>query len=266
MESAQHLVQSVHQTVGYPVAFLLVPFLLLTFAGKPGHRTAGWTYLVVMTFLYATGTFMTLTRHDWLTWEFARNVSFNFFGYSFLIYGLRAAYLLHRRQIPAPAALDYGLAALLTFSVIALASVAVWKNTPMRVYTLLGVVLVVLDWRDLKARFQPRSRLFNRHVRFVLGSYFYVLTVVSIVHLNDELPRNVKWLWPTSIGVLVIYVITSNRRFLLSHRRLITKSALAVTGVVAVALGVYAVTEFLSGDLDVRMDRFVRLFAVPPMG
>ncbi|MFZ0486331.1 MAG: hypothetical protein WAL83_04985, partial [Arenicellales bacterium] len=137
MESAQHLVQSVHQTVGYPVAFLLVPFLLLTFAGKPGHRTAGWIYLVVMTFLYATGTFMTLTRHDWLTWEFARNVSFNFFGYSFLIYGLRAAYLLHRRQIPAPAALDYGLAALLTFSVIALASVAVWKNTPMRVYTLL---------------------------------------------------------------------------------------------------------------------------------
>lgn len=42
-----------------------------------------------MTFLYVTGTFMTLTGHDWATWEFARNVTFNFFGYSFLIYGCR---------------------------------------------------------------------------------------------------------------------------------------------------------------------------------
>lgn len=267
MESAQHLVQSVHQTVGYPVAFLLVPFLLLTFAGKPGHRTAGWTYLVLMTFLYMTGTFLTLTRHEWLTWGFARNLTFNFFGYSLLLYGLRAAFLLHRRdRVIAPAAIDYGLSVMLTLSVVALACVAVWKNTPMRVYTLIGIVLIVLDWRDLRARFSPRSLLFNRHVRFVLGSYFYVLTVVSIVHLNDELPRNVKWLWPASIGLVVIYLITSNRRFLLAHRRLITRSALAATGVVALVLGAYAITEFLSGSLSGDMDRFVRAIGSRSLG
>ena len=261
MERTQHLVQLVHQTVGYPVAFLLVPFLLLSFAGKPGHRTAGWAYLVLMTFLYGTGTFMTLTRHEWQTWAFARNVTFNFFGYSLLLYGLRAAYLLHRRDASAPRRLDHGLAVLLTASVVALASVAVWKDTPMRVFTLLGIALVVLEWRDIKARFQPRSRLFNRHARFVLGSYFYVLTVVSVVHLNGTLPRNLKWLWPTSVAVVVIYLITSNRRFLVTHRRVITKSALAVTGIIAVCFGAYAVSEFLFGPLDLDMTDLARMAA-----
>jgi len=255
VEIAQHLVETVHQSVGYPVAFLLVPFLLATFGGKPGHRTAGWAYLVLMTFLYVTGTFMTLTRHDWLTWEFARNITFNFFGYSLLFYGLRAAWLLHRRESTAPAAVDYGLAILLTFSVIALASVATWKNTPMRVYTLLGMVLVFLEWSDIKAGFRPYGVLFNRHVRFVLASYFYVLTVVSLVHLDDELPRNVKWLWPSAIGVTVIYLVTASRPYLVARRRIITRSALAATGVIAIGFGAYAITEFIFGAVDADMPR-----------
>lgn len=250
MDRAQHLVESVHQAVGYPVAFLLVPVLLATFAGKPGHRGAGWTYLVLMTFLYLSGTFLTLTRHDWWTWEFFRNVTFNFFGYSLLIYGCRAAYLLHRREAPAPTRFDYGLAVLLTVSVAALASVAIWKNTPMRVFSLIGVVLVVLEWRDLGAGFTPRSVLFNRHVRFVLGSFFFVLTVVSLVHLNEELPRNIKWLWPSVIGLVVIYLMTSRRAGLLRRRRSITRSALAATGVIAVGFGAYAISEFLLGPID----------------
>lgn len=253
MERAQQLVESVHQSVGYPVAFLLVPVLFATFAGKPGHRAAGWTYLVLMIFLYLTGSFLTLTRHDWASWEFARNLSFNFFGFSLLLYGLRAAYLLHRRGAPAPVGIDYGLAALLTVTVVALASVAIWKNTPMRVYTLLGIVLVILEWRDLKAAFRPRAILYNRHVRFVLGSCFYVLTVASLVHLNEELPRNVKWLWPSVIGFTVIYLMTSGRRPLVVNRRRITRAALAVTGVVVVSFGAYAVSEFLLGPIDMNM-------------
>ena len=51
MERVQPLVESVHQTVGYPVAFLLVPLILATFAGKPGPRCAGWTYLALLTFV-----------------------------------------------------------------------------------------------------------------------------------------------------------------------------------------------------------------------
>lgn len=253
MDRIQNLVESVHQAIGYPVAFVLVPVLLATFAGKPGHRIAGWSYLVFMTFLYATGSFLTLTRHDWGTWEFARNVTFNFFGYSLLLYGVRAAYLFHRRDASAPGRIDYGLAVLLTATVIALASVAIWKNTPMRVYTLLGIALVVLEWRDLNLHFQPRTVLYDRHVRFVLGSFFYVLTVASLVHLDDELPRNVKWLWPSVIGVAVIYVMTSRRHYILTRRRWITRSALAVAGVVAVSFGVYAVIEFLFGPVNMNM-------------
>lgn len=253
MEKAQHLIESVHQAVGYPVAFLLVPILLATFAGRPGHRTAGWVYLALMTFLYLTGSFLTLTRHEWGTWEFARNVTFNFFGFSLLLYGVRAAYLFHRRDTPAPGGVDKALAALLTLTVVALAAVAIWKNTPMRVFTLLGIVLVALEWRDIRAGFQPRSMLYDRHVRFVLGSFFYVLTVASLVHLGDELPRNIRWLWPAAIGVVVVYLMTARWRFLVVRRRRITRSALAATGVVAVVFGAYAVTEFLSGPVGMDL-------------
>ena len=114
MEDLQHTVETIHQTVGYPVVFLLVPAALITFGGKRGHRLFGQIYIACMVFLYCTGTFMTLTRHDWATWEFYRNVVFNFFGFSLLIYGYRAMYLARNFQHPSPQRLDYMLAWLLT--------------------------------------------------------------------------------------------------------------------------------------------------------
>lgn len=250
MSDLQHAVETIHQFVGYPVVFLLVPAALITFGGKQGHRQFGQLYIAAMVFLYSTGTFMTLTRHDWLTWEFYRNVTFNFFGFSLLIYGYRAMYLLRNFQPPSPQRLDYVLAWALTLSTAALFVVAIFKNTPMRVYTLVGIFLVVTEWRELASGYRPKAVLYRRHIRFILASYFYVLTVVSILHLNDELPRNLKWLWPTVLGVIMVYCMTAiNNQWIRRHRPIISRASVYALLAIVICFGIYVVIE-LSGHTN----------------
>lgn len=244
MQDLQHTIETVHQFVGYPVIFLLVPAALITFGGKQGHRAFGLLYIATMVFLYCTGTFMTLTRHDWGTWEFYRNVTFNFFGFSLLIYGYRAMYLARNFKQPTPQNLDYMLAWLLTLSTVALFMVAVFKNTPMRVYTLIGVILVIMEWRELAAGYTPKAVLYRRHIRFILASYFYALTVVSILHLNDELPRNWKWLWPTALGIVMVYGMTTVKNsWIRQHKPAVMRASVYTLLGVIICFGIYVVIE-----------------------
>jgi hypothetical protein len=254
VSDTQYLILTIHRWVGYPMAFLLVPIALATFGGKVGHRLTGKAYLFCMLFMYATGTYLTLTRHEWMSWDFARNLTFNFLGFSLLFYGWRAMVLFRQPGDPVPQKLDYGLAALLTVSVAALASVAIWKDFPMRVFGVIGIVMVALEWREIRARFQPRDILLRRHVRFILASYFYVLTVVSLVHLNDELARSVKWLWPSAVGAAVIYLTTSERTAAaLTPRAPVLRGPVLVTLVLSLLLGSYSLFKVWTGK--VRVDR-----------
>lgn len=236
----------VHRFVGYPTAFIVAPLGLLAFTESRIHRRWGKLYLYGMIFLYLTGTYVTLTTHDWNTWSFARNVAFNFFGFSMVLYAWRAIRLFTRPgEIPVER-LDRGLAWLLTVSVMGLLAVAIWKDTPMRVFTLLGIVLVVLEWRDLKPGVLSKPLLYRRHQRYILASYFYVLTVVSIVHLNDELPRKIKWLWPAAIGATVIYFLTRRRNAAIPQGTL-TRYLVRAVVVLVVLYGGYVAYDLVEG-------------------
>ena len=61
-----------------------------------------------MTALYLSGTYLTLARHEWLTWAFARNVTFNLLGFSMLVYAYRAIWLFRQVEAPVPSLLDRG--------------------------------------------------------------------------------------------------------------------------------------------------------------
>lgn len=225
----------VHMIVGYPTVFLVGPLALSAFASPKPHRRWGLRFLVLMSFLYLSGSALTFARGDWDSWAFARNVLFNFFGFSMLLYGWRSIHLYRQAGQPKPSGLDWVLAGLLTTTVLAMAAVAWVRDTPMRVLTAAGLVLVALDYRDLSAGFAPRYRLYARHVRFVLASYFYVLTVVSIVHLKDELGRDVRWLWPGVLGTAAIAVasVAASRpgaSWRLPVLRGVVRAVLVVTG------------------------------------
>jgi hypothetical protein len=68
-------------------------------------------------------------------------------------------------------------------------------------------------------------------VRYILGSYFYVLTVVSIVHLRDELTNDARWLWPSVLGVAAIALVSEGGR----ATRFVMRAVLALS----VAFGAY---------------------------
>ena len=243
----QTQIETVHQIIAYPMAFLLVPLALMTAESSKGHRYFGFLFVTIMTFLYVTGMYMSLTRHEWWTWEFYRNISFNFFGFSLLLYGYRAMHLYRHPKLRRPTRLDYALAVTLSITVFTVFCVAIFKNTPMRVYSILGIILLVYEWKELRQGFLPRSILYKRHFRYLLSSYFYVLTVASLVHLNDELPRNIKWLWPTAIGIVVIWLLSTDRPWVAQRRKVVLTIAIKTVLIVALTFGGYAMFELISG-------------------
>ncbi len=247
VEQTANTVEWFHRLVGYPTAFLVAPVALLSFTAAGRHRRWGHAYFYLMIYLYLTGLFMTLARHPWGSWEFARNLLFNFYGFSLVLYGYRAIALLYGRNDPAPSALDRALAGALFVATAGLILLN-WKHdTPMRGFAILGAVFSVLEVRDLRCSFRPREVLFARHLRFMLGSYFYVLTVLSIVHLQ-RLPRNVKWLWPAALAVPVVLVATSDLRFLTEKRSRNLAYAVGATLCTAATLGLYILAGAVRGD------------------
>jgi hypothetical protein len=248
VERAAHTVEWFHRLVGYPTGFLVAPLALLSFAVAGRHRRWGQAYIYLMIYLYVTGLFMTLARHSWGSWEFARNVFFNFYGFSLVLYGYRAIALFRGRAEPVPSTLDRFLAGVLLSTTAALILLNWRHDTPMRGFAIVGVVFSTLEVRDLRRSFWPRDMLLTRHLRFMLGSYFYVLTVLSIVHLQ-RLPRNLKWLWPTAVAVPIVILATSEgRRFLAEGRSRNLAYAVGATLFTAATLGLYILAGAVRGD------------------
>jgi hypothetical protein len=228
-------VELVHRIVGYPLAFIVGPWALASFAGAPGHRWSGKAYAIAMTFLYLTGTSLTLTRHPWGTWEFGRNVAFNLFGYSLLLHGFRAMWLLNNKDAKRPVALDYVLLAAMLGLAAMLAILAVQRsNSPMHVFAALALVLAALEIRDWRTGLTAKA-LYARHVRYMLGSYFYVLTVVSIVHLRDELTNDARWMWPSVLGAATLWLVGESKRT--------TRWTMRLLLAISVAFGAYVAWE-----------------------
>jgi hypothetical protein len=232
----------VHQLVGYPLVFLIAPLALATFAGRPPHRQVGVAYLVGMTFLYATGSALTLSQYDYASWEFGRNVVFNLTGYLLALQGARAIWLWRTVDAPRPTRLDYGLRALFIASTVVMFALAVQKNTALRVFAILAIALLVLDRADFRAGLS-RAVLYARHVRCILGSYFYILTVVSLVHLRDEVGANVRWLWPTAAGIVVIWIAHGAAMPGNPWRTRLQRWAVAATLALTMSFGAYVAYE-----------------------
>jgi hypothetical protein len=243
-EELDATVELIHRVVGYPLAFAVAPFAIATFAAAPGHRRSGRWYAWLMTYLYVTGTILTLTRHEWGTWEFGRNVVFNLTGYSLMLYGIRAVWLLAHPEAPRRNWMDHALLVLLAVNAVTMTLLAIVRNTPLRIFSVIVIGLLVLEIRDWRAGY-PGAVLYRRHLRYILASYFYVLTVVSLVHLRDEMSSDLRWLWPSAIGLLVIWAASSRQAEWLGgiRRARATRNAVRGTLLVGVLFGLYVTWE-----------------------
>jgi len=139
------------------------------------------------------------------------------------------------------------LAGLLVSCTIGFGVLSFVPGLMMRAFAALAAVLTVMELRELWSGFAPRELLYRRHIRYILASYFYVLTVASIVHLGDELPRNMKWLWPAAVGTLVVCAATASSVSWRRFRPQATRWGVSATIAIALFLGAYAGWELLSG-------------------
>ena len=233
-----HALEIVHRIVGYPLAFVIGPIALASFDGAKGHRWTGRAYAVIMSFLYVTGTTLAVSRHPWDTWVFGRNIAFNLLGYSLLFLGWRAMWLSRRAAPRRRTALDTGLfawlAVLVAFTCVMAATRA---SAPIRVFAAIGITLLVLEARDWRNTELDRATLRLRHIRYMIGSYMYVLTVVSLVHLRDEMSSDLRWLWPSAMGVLAVVAMSLST----TSRRWVMRTMLAVS----LGFGAYVTWEVI---------------------
>jgi hypothetical protein len=185
-----------HRIVGYLTAFAVAPMALSAFANPARHRRWGKTFLYLMVPLYVSGLYFTFHRHPIGSFDWARNLAFNFFGFFFLFLGWRAIWR-YRLGALQPVALDHGMRAVLLAVSAALVVLGAIHHVPSLVLGILGLWLGLSVFRESgEAR-----QLYATHQRCMLAVYFYVLTVLSILHVRAT--TNLKWLWPTLLGVML---------------------------------------------------------------
>jgi hypothetical protein len=231
-----------HQIVGYPLVFIVAPLALASFAGRPPHRQVGVAYLVGMSALYVTGSVLTFTQYPYASWEFGRNVTFNLAGILYALQGARAIWLWRNADAPRPTALDHVLRALFVATIAVMFALAVQKNTALRVFSLIGIGMLALDRADFRAGL-TKAVLYARHVRMILASYFYILTVVSLVHLREEATANVRWLWPTAAGLFVVWVVHGSVTPGNAWRTKVQRSVILATVLLTLSFGAYVAYE-----------------------
>ena len=188
-----------HRITGYLAAFVLAPFVLSVFARPGRHRPWGQVFLGVMVLLYASGLYFTFARHAPGSFVWARNLAFNFVGFFFVLLGWRAIWRMRHARLE-PSALDHAMRALLIAASVALVTLGVRHHFPSFAVGALGLWLALAVFREV-----PDARaLYRRHQRCMLAAFFYVLTVLSLVHVRGL--GDLKWLWPTLIGIpLAVY-------------------------------------------------------------
>jgi len=216
-----------HQLLGYTTAFVIAPLALLAFSEPQRHRGWAKSYLCLMVPLYLSGLYFTFQRHEIGSFAWGRNLAFNFFGFYFLLLGWRAIWRFRRHAVQ-PTVLDHAMRAILVAVSARLVALGGLHHFPSFVFGALGLwlgIAVFRDGPDLRA-------LYVRHQRCMLASFYYVLTVLSIVHLRA--PADVKWLWPLLLGApLAVYATRAD------NARARTRRAVRATFAAAMLAGAY---------------------------
>lgn len=243
----------VHRLVGYPTAFVVAPLAMVNFAGVRVHRRWGKLYALSMVFLYTTGTVMSFRHHALLSWDLARSLTFNLAGFSAVLLGWRSIRLLHRSADGLPSVLDRVLLGLLAAGGIGLCLVGL-TSFPMLVFGVFALVLAYLDLRDLLGPIRTKRVQLSRHVRYMFASFFYMLTLLSVLHV--QAPQALRWLWPWFIGVPAIVTVSRgwNGVGATSPARL---TRVAVWGTVAVTycLGAYILVSAAAAHMSSLLAR-----------
>lgn len=119
-----------------------------------------------------------------------------------------------------------------------------YKRWPMFVLGGVGLVLARIDWLENRSGTLSPERRLKRHMRYMIASLYYVVTLLSILLFPGT--YKVKWVWPSAIGAVVVLLLTRPelRARLGWSRTDTTRAALRFSAMVAVGLGLIALYDF----------------------
>ena len=204
-----------HMLAGF-TAFFIAPVPLLTAKGGKTHRRWGKVYFWAMAVVAATAIVLAL----WRPILFLAFVSV--FSFYFAFRGYRV--LSHKRPLQGqgPGAIDWvaavlallGSSALIVLGILRPRPVWVQLSVVAIVFGVIGVSFAASDiWRFLHP---PADRNFwwYAHMAGMIGSYIAAVSAFSVVNFHF-LPRVVRWLWPSAIGVpgIFLWVAYYKRKF-----------------------------------------------------
>ncbi|MDP9267730.1 MAG: hypothetical protein M3P27_05310 [Acidobacteriota bacterium] len=202
MENFIRALLVIHIAAGF-AAFFCAPVALLTLKGGPTHRRFGKYYLYLMSIVSATAIILAIYRPIvFLALVAVFSFYFAFKGYRILL----------RKNGPAQP-LDWAGAALMVASGIGLVALGVLRPAgfPMPSPTVsiaFGVVAILFGGFDILQFARPiadKNAWWYGHMGGMLGSYIAAVSAFSAVNLKF-LPPTIRWLWPSLIGVPVIFI------------------------------------------------------------
>jgi len=186
------------------LALLAGGVALATEKGSHRHRRAGRVYVAAMAVVVVTVLALFAFEQSFFrTFLLLVAVFSGYFAFS----GYRA--LARKRPSDGPAAVDWAGAVAVVAACVALGA---WGLARLAIGDSLGVVMVVFgalglavgvaDLRAFRAA-ASESRLVS-HLSRMVGAYIATVTAVSVVNLGTA-PAVVAWLWPTAVGVPLIW-------------------------------------------------------------
>jgi uncharacterized membrane protein len=204
METLIIVLRWIHIAAGF-TSLIVAPVALATAKGGPAHRRWGKVYFWGMAVVAFTAVFIGLYRPILFL---ALLAVFSFYS---AFRGYRVLFLKRPERGQVAQSGDWIAAALLGLISIGMIYFgytkpnAVWQEIG-RVAMIFGTIGVIFATRDITEFVRPSSDKNNwwySHMSGMLTSYIAAVSAFSVVNLK-MLPTNVRWLWPTAIGVPVI--------------------------------------------------------------
>jgi hypothetical protein len=249
MEDAFATLRNAHAWLGFATTFALAPLALCATPGGRLHRRAGLLYVAGMCVLFASGMVFTFTKHELFAYKWTRNFCFNALGFLLLFPGLRALALRQEGGRLAAQPIDRALT--LALAVLSAALLALGpRKWPLFLLGGAGLLLVWLDWRETRGGLPRAPRPLDRHARYMLASYFYALTVVSLVY--GPAGVEAKWIAPLACALPTIALASSaalRERLRLPPRVAQRRAARLAAGVAACGAALVALQVWRTGEL-----------------
>ena len=194
------------------IALFAAPVALAVAKGGVAHHRAGWVYVGAMGGVAATALVMALIKPNPFLFLLA------VFAFYLSLTGVRMLRLKHkdaeRRAAQRLDLLIAGAMALSAASLLALSVIGFRQgNSFATVYAVFGVISLFLVFGEFRARKlaeTDRKKWLAQHIQRIMGAYISTVTAFSAVNFErwfPSMPIIAIWLWPTVVGVPVIFFL-----------------------------------------------------------